>query len=392
MLRAQLDHIIGQVLEFNPGVSDILVSANKPLQAEVHGKLEDVSLNPDLGKLAPFQCESLAFCLMGQNARLFRDLVKRGSCDLAYELIGRARFRVNVFSQRGSYSIVMRQLSTKIPTLEELSLPLIFADMAKEKYGLILVTGGTGTGKSTSLAALIDVINTNFPVHIVTLEDPVEFSHPHKRGTVNQREMGLDFDTFESGLRAALRQAPKVILVGEIRDRETVEIALQAAETGHLVLGTLHTSDTGQTISRIIGMFPLAEEQLIRTRLSESLQYVVSQRLLSKVGGGRIAAFEILRSNLRIKDLIVNGETEEKTFYNVLATSNTYGMTTFDQYLINLFKDGVITEETAMLSASDKSHLGKMIDKVKTERGERVTNIDGLEIDDEYEINTKSAT
>ncbi len=392
MLRAQLDHIIGQVLEFNPGVSDILVSANKPLQAEVHGKLEDVSLNPDLGKLAPFQCESLAFCLMGQNARLFRDLVKRGSCDLAYELIGRARFRVNVFSQRGSYSIVMRQLSTKIPTLEELSLPLIFADMAKEKYGLILVTGGTGTGKSTSLAALIDVINTNFPVHIVTLEDPVEFSHPHKRGTVNQREMGLDFDTFESGLRAALRQAPKVILVGEIRDRETVEIALQAAETGHLVLGTLHTSDTGQTISRIIGMFPLAEEQLIRTRLSESLQYVVSQRLLSKVGGGRIAAFEILRSNLRIKDLIVNGETEEKTFYNVLATSNTYGMTTFDQYLINLFKDGVITEETAMLSASDKSHLGKMIDKVKTERGERVTNIDGLEIDDEYELNTKSAT
>lgn len=210
----------------------------------------------------------------------------------------------------------MRKLTSRVPTIEDLGLPDVFYKMAKEKFGLILITGATGTGKTTSLAALIDNINASFRKHIVTLEDPIEYVHTHKQGTVNQRELGQDFSTFASGLRAALRQAPKVILVGEIRDRETISIALEAAETGHLVLGTLHTSDTGQTINRIIGMFELQEERLIRSRLSESLKFVVSQRLMPRLGGGRIAAFEILKSTMRIKDVILNGESEEKNFYH----------------------------------------------------------------------------
>ncbi len=384
MLRSQLDHLIGQVLDFAPETSDIIFTAHKNLQAEIHGKLRDVPLRPELGQLLPYHTEAVSFALIGQNVRLYRDLINRGSCDLAYQLPGRSRFRVNIFSQRGSLSIVMRQLSSKVPTMEQLNLPPIFEDMAREKFGLILVTGATGSGKSTSLAALIDGINTNSPVHIVTLEDPVEYVHPHKAATVNQREMGADFDNFASGLRAALRQAPKVILVGEIRDRETIEIAMAAAETGHLVLGTLHTSDAGQTINRIIGMFELAEERLVRQRLAESLKYVVSQRLLPKVSGGRVAAFEILRKNLRITDLIVNGEREDKNFYNVLQTSETYGMITFDQYIFKLYEQGLVTEETAMLGGTDKSRLGQMLDKLKSSRGEKVTDIEGLVLDVEY--------
>lgn len=389
MLRAQLDHIIAQVLDFQPETSDIHFAAFKRLQAEVHGKLMDVPLRPELGALQPFQTEAVAFALMGQNMRLYRDLMERGSCDLAYSLTGRARFRVNVFSQSGSLSIVMRQLSSQIPTIDQLKLPILFKDMSRERFGLILVTGATGSGKSTSLAALIDEINDTLPVHIVTLEDPVEYKHNHKKALINQRELGLDFDDFNSGLRAALRQAPKVILVGEMRDRDTVEIALSAAETGHLVLGTLHTADTGQTVNRVIGMFELAEERLIRNRLAESLKYVVSQRLLQRVGGGRVAAFEILRKNLRITELIVNGETEEKTFYKVLQTSDAYGMITFDQYIMGLYTKGLITEETAMLAGSDKAVLGQMIDKVKSARGEKVTDIEGLTIDEEYDATIK---
>ncbi|MEW5772073.1 MAG: PilT/PilU family type 4a pilus ATPase [Thermodesulfobacteriota bacterium] len=384
MLRAQFDHVIGQVLDFAPGTSDIFFVAKKPLQAEVHGVLKDVSLRPELGRLTPFQTEASAMCIMGSNLRLYRDLVQRGSCDTSYELFGRARFRVNIFNQRGTVSIVMRQLSMDVPNPKKLGLPGIFEEMAREKFGLVLVTGATGSGKSTTLAALIDAINTQSPVHILTLEDPVEFVHPHKMGTVNQREMGVDFDSFASGLRAALRQAPKVILVGEIRDHETIEIAMQAAETGHLVLGTLHTSDTGQTINRIVGMFEPSEERLVRQRLGESLKFVVSQRLLPKVGGGRVAAMEILRNNMRIKDIILNGEQGEKNFYNVVEQGDAFGMRTFDQNIARLFKDGIISEDTANIYGSDKSRLMQMIDRIKSERGEKVTDIGGLEIDSDY--------
>ena len=384
MLRSQFDYIIGQIMDQAPDTSDIIFTVGKPVQAEVHGELQDILIDPPLGNLVPFQVEAMAMSMMGRNLRLYRDQLQTGSCDLSYELPGRARFRVNVFGQKGSLAIVMRKLSMKVPTMEQLNLPEIFKEMALEKYGLILVTGGTGTGKSTSLAALIDAINSQFAKHIVTLEDPIEFVHVHKKGVVNQRELGIDFDTFASGLRAALRQAPKVILVGEIRDRETITIALEAAETGHLVLGTLHTSDAGQTINRIIGMFELSEERLIRARLAESLKFVVSQRLMPRIGGGRVAAFEILRNNLRIKELILKGESEDKTFYNVIFDGDAYGMITFDQYLLNLFEQEIITEEIAMLNASDRSRLKQMIDKVKAKRGEKVTDIEGLELDLDY--------
>ncbi len=377
--------MVTEILHRYPDMSDVILTVGKPVQVEVNGRLQDVRLNPDPGPLVPFQTEALAMAMMGTNLRLYRDQVRSGSCDLSYELPGLARFRVNVFSQKGSLAVVMRKLSMQVPSLEDLDLPGIFNDMAAEKYGLILVTGGTGTGKSTSLAALINEINSRYSIHILTLEDPVEFLHPHKKGVINQREMGRDFDTFASGLRAALRQSPKVILVGEIRDRETISIALEAAETGHLVLGTLHTSDAGQTINRIIAMFELNEEQLIRSRLADSLKYVVSQRLLPRIGGGRVAVFEILSSILRIKDVILNGETEKKTFYNIIAAGQTYGMTTFDQHLLKLYKDEKITEDSAILCASDKSRLKQMIDREKSSRGEKVTDIQGLELDLDYD-------
>lgn len=387
MLRSQLDQIVEQILAQAPDVSDVIFTVGKPVQLEVHGELHNAQLQPELGSLFPFHVHEIATCLMGRNMRLFKDQVRTGSCDLSYELRGKGRFRVNIFGQKGSLAIVMRKLSMQVPTMEQLNLPDIFEEMAREKYGLVLVTGATGTGKSTTLAALIDRINSSQSKHVITLEDPVEFTHLHKGCTINQRELGIDFASFNTGLRAALRQAPKVILVGEIRDRETIGIALEAAETGHLVLGTLHTSDTGQTINRIIGMFELGEERLIRGRLAESVKFVVSQRLMPKKSGGRIAAFEILRNTIRIKELIGNGEEGEKTFYNVLEVGEAYGMTTFDQYLLSLFKKNLISEEAAMLNASDKSRLHQMIDKIKSERGEKVTEIEGLELDQSYDVN-----
>jgi len=278
----------------------------------------------------------------------------------------------------------MRQLPTKIPTIKELNLPPAFYEMTKEKNGFILVTGATGSGKSTSLAALLNEINEKYAVHVVTLEDPIEFVHPQKKATFNQRELGTDFDSFASGLRAALRQAPKVILVGEMRDRETVEIALSAAETGHLVLSTLHTIDAGQAINRIVSMFEHEEERQVRLRLADTIRWIVCQRLLPKVGGGRVAAFDILRNTLTIQDLIINGETEDKTFYDVMSKNTAIGMMTFDQSIAELYRKGLITEQTALTYATRKSVIRREIDTVKAQRGEKVSTIEGLTIDTEY--------
>jgi twitching motility protein PilT len=383
MTRPQFDALMTQVLELHPNVADVIITTGKPIQAEVDGELKDAVTTPDLGRLSALITKAMALALMGENARLQKALASKGSCDLSYALPGRGRFRVNIFSQRGSLALVLRRLPSRIPSMEELGLPPAFAEMALEKNGLILVTGGTGSGKSNSLAALIDRINETRAGHIVTLEDPVEFTHPHKKGTVNQRELGIDFDTFASGLRAAFRQGPKVILVGEIRDAETMEIALQAAGTGHLVLSTLHTTDAGATVNRILGLFSPQEERLVRMRLAECLRFVVSQRLLPKAGGGRVAAFEVLKNTLRVKELILQGENAERTFYNVLETSGTYGMRTFDQHFLALFEAGAIAEETALLSASDRSRLGQMIDRAKALRGEKATSLvlEGLEDD-----------
>ena len=385
MQRQHVDYILTSMLNAYSGVSDINITVDKPFQVEASGELKPVLLDPPIEKITPYQAEIFALNLINGDRRALRDLLIHGSCDISYQLEGKARFRVNIFSQKGCYSIVMRQLPTKIPTIKELNLPPAFYQMAEEKSGFILITGATGSGKSTSLAAILNEINEKYPVHIITLEDPIEFVHPQKKATFNQRELGTDFDTFASGLRAALRQAPKVILVGEMRDRETVEIALSAAETGHLVLSTLHTINAGQAINRIVSMFDLEEERQIRVRLADTIRWIVCQRLLPKIGGGRVAAFDILRNNLSIQDLIIHGETEDKTFYDIMEKNTAIGMMTFDQSIADLFRKGLITEQTALTYATRKSVIRRAIDMIKAERGEKTSTIEGLAIDTEYE-------
>lgn len=384
MKKQQIDNILTSMLESYDGVSDLLMTVDKPFQVEATGQLQSVPLNPPIEAITPFQAEIFALNIINSDRRLTTTLVREGSCDTSYQLAGKARFRVNIFSQKGYYSIVMRQLATRIPTIEELQLPQAFKKMPGERNGIILVTGATGSGKSTSLAAVLNEINETQPVHVVTLEDPVEFVHSQKMATFNQREMGQDFESFASGLRAALRQAPKVILVGEMRDRETVEIGLSAAETGHLVLSTLHTVDAGQTINRIVGMFEQEEEKQIRIRLADTLRWVVCQRLLPREGGGRQAVHEILGSNIRVKDTILNGEAEGKTFYEIIEGNRPFGMMTFDQCIVEHYKAGHISEETALSYASRKGVVGRMIDSIKSSRGEKTTEIEGLSLDDQY--------
>ncbi len=387
MRKQEVDHVLTRMLDSHTNVSDLNFTVGKPLQVESAGQLVPVDMNPPIKTLTPFQTEIVAMNLVNRDRRLTEALINRGSCDMSYSLPGKARFRVNVFSQQGHYSVVLRQLESKVPTIKEMGLPEVFFNISEELNGIVFVTGATGSGKSTSLAAMLEVINEKKSVHVVTLEDPIEYQHPHKKSTFNQRELGTDFDTFASGLRAALRQAPKVILVGEMRDRETVEIGLSAAETGHLVLTTLHTVDAGQTINRILGMFSIEEENQIRIRLADTVRWIVSQRLVPKVGGGRVAAFEILGSNLRVKDAILQGESEGKTFYEIMQAGKPFGMTTFDDFLVNLYEQGLITQDNALAYASRKGVTGRGIDTVKAARGEATTDIDTLQMDREYEKN-----
>ncbi len=384
MKKQEIDHILVRMLDYHRDVSDLNFTVGKPMQVESAGELIPVDIKPAFKALTPFQNEILAMNLINQDRRLTESLLTTGSCDLSYSLPGKARFRVNIFSQGGNISIVLRKLESKIPTIEERTLPKSMYQIAQEKNGLVFVTGATGSGKTTSLAAVLDQINETKSVHIITLEDPVEYQHPHKKSTFNQRELGLDFDAYSSGLRAALRQAPKVILVGEMRDRETVEIGLSAAETGHLVLTTLHTVDAGSTINRVIGMFPNEDERQIRIRLADSIRWIVCQRLLPKVGGGRVATFEILGTNLRVQDAILNGESEGKTFYEIMEASGAFGMVTFDSHLVGLYEEGLITQETAMAFASQRGIVGRGIDAIKSSRGEKTTDIEKLEIDRAY--------
>lgn len=387
MRKQEVDHILTRMLDSHTNVSDLNLTVGKSLQVESSGQLVPVDMNPPIKELTPFQSEIFALNLVNRDRRLTEALISHGSCDMSYSLPGKARFRVNIFSQQSNYSVVLRQLESKVPTIKEMGLPEVFYKIADELNGIVFVTGATGSGKSTSLAAILEVINENKSVHVVTLEDPIEYQHPHKKSTFNQRELGTDFDAFSSGLRAALRQAPKVILVGEMRDRETVEIGLSASETGHLVLTTLHTVDAGQTINRILGMFNIEEENQIRIRLADTIRWIVSQRLVPKVGGGRVAAFEVLGSNLRVKDAVLQGESEGKTFYEIMQAGKPFGMTTFDDFLVGLYEQGLITQENALAYSSRKGVTGRGIDTVKAARGETTTDIDSLHMDREYQKN-----
>ncbi len=384
MRRPEIEYMLTAMLDSSDNVSDLNISVDRPLQVESSGQLTKVTVTPDIDNLTPFQTEIFALNLVNSDRRLSQMLLQQGSCDSSYYLTGKARFRVNIFSQRGNYSIVMRKLATVIPTLKDLNLPEAFYKMPKEKNGLILVTGATGSGKSTSLAALLREFNETKSIHVVTLEDPVEFVHSNIKATFNQRELGGDFDTFANGLRAALRQAPKIILVGEMRDRETVELVMKASETGHLVLSTLHTVDAGQTINRIVGMFEQEEEKQIRQRLAETVRWIIGQRLVPKVGGGRLAIHDILGNNIRTKEAILVGESEGKTFYEIQEASVPFGMQTFDQAILKAYEEGLVTAENAELYSSRKAIVQRGIDRIKQTRGEKTTEIEGLSIDSGY--------
>jgi twitching motility protein PilT len=370
MRRPELDQILTTMLDSQPEVSDLNFTVDRPPQVEAYGELQPVVFDPPIEKLTPFQIEMIALNIIGDNLWQIEDLLRHGSCDTSYALGDRARFRVNIFSQRGNFSIVCRQLNTVIPTLEKLKFPDVFKEIPTEKTGLVLITGATGSGKTTSLAAVLNEINQSKAAHIVTLEDPVEYVHSHKKATFNQRELGVDFDSYSNGLRAALRQAPKVILVGEMRDRDTVKIALSAAETGHLVLSTLHTINAGETINRIMGMFEPEEQEQIRIRLADSLRWVVSQRLAPKIGGARHALVEIMGSNLRTQEAIRLGESEGKTFYEIIEASYTFGWRTFDQACLEAYEEGAIADETALLYCTKRSVVSRGLDNSRKSRGE----------------------
>jgi twitching motility protein PilT len=352
-----LTPILDKMLAVADNISDLNFSVGRPPQVEINGKLTPVEIK-GLRNLSPYQTEIIAMALLEGNADAARRLIQTGSTDISYAIPGRVRFRVNIFKQRSSVSIVMRVIPTNVPTIESLVLPPQIGDISHLKNGIVLLTGPTGSGKTSTLAAIIDKINQEYSYHIVTIEDPIEFLHSHKKSTINQRELGTDTPAFALGLRAALRQAPKVILVGEMRDMETTEIALEASETGHLVLSTLHTTDASKTVNRIIGIYPKSEEHVIRTRLANSFRYIISQRLLPRADGtGRLAAVEILKATPRTREYIEQGETEGKTLLEAMNDGELEGMQHFDQVIERLIRNGNVTQEDGLAFATNPSNL-----------------------------------
>ncbi len=356
MKNFNLDAILEAMLKMSERVSDLNFSVGRPPQVEIDGQLAPVNF-PGLPRLTPYQTEMIAMHMLRGDRELTRTLLANGSVDLSYSIPQKTRFRVNIFAQRGTYAIVLRVIPEGIPSLESLHLPAELGNICKLKNGIVLVTGPTGSGKSTTLAALINKINNEYAYHIITIEDPVEYMHKHIKSTVNQRELGADTKSFSLALRSALRQAPKVILIGEMRDVETIEIAMEAAETGHLVLSTLHTIDAAKTIDRIVGVFPKDQESQVRTRFAQSFRYVVSQRLLPKRGGGRLAVMEILKSTMRTRDYVLRGETDGRSLTDAMHDGLVDGMQTFDDQLEKLWNERVITREIALAYASNPTNL-----------------------------------
>ena len=369
------------MISSSEGISDLLFAVGKPPIVEEHGVLEEFPIDTPTGVLDATQIDQIAAHVMEGDERLKADLAKNGSCDCSYALADLARMRVNIFKQNGRPAIVMRKLQTEIPTIDQLGLPPIFREMIREKNGIIFVTGATGSGKTTTLAAMLNELNETQKIHILTLEDPIEFLHPHKEALFNQRQLGKDFPDFASGLRAALRQAPKAILVGEIRDRETMEIAMTASETGHVVFTTMHTVNAGQTINRVLGMFAKDEEQQLRQRLADTIRYVVSQRLVTKIGGGRLMVSEIMGSSLRTRETLLYGESENRTFQEIIEAGDTMGWHSFDQSLMKAFKADQITDETALIFCAHKIKMRRDLEMVKKLRNLSFEEPSGLQMD-----------
>ena len=348
--------LINAMLDSGKGISDLIFSPGRPPQVEQHGELTAVAVAP-LETMKADDTARVARDLVRGNEQALRSLHDHGACDLAYSLPHRSRFRVNVFRQRGSFAVVMRVIASRIPSLADLNLPDALKEIASLKNGIVLVTGPTGSGKSSTLAAIIDLINETRAEHILTIEDPIEFLHNHKKGTVHQRELHSDTPTFALALRAALRQAPKVILVGEMRDRETIEIALTAAETGHLVFSTLHTIDASKTVERIVGSFEAGDQQTIRTRLGSSFKYFISQRLIPKKESGRVAVLEILKSTMRTREYLERGEAEGRTLLDAMRDGELDGMQHFDGEIEKLIRAGTISMKTGLLYATNAGNL-----------------------------------
>src|SRR5690242_11663311 len=349
--------LIAAMIKSNAQASDLIFSPGRAPQIEVSGQLVELKYK-GLECLSAADTKSIAYDIMGENDHPLHKLDQEGSADLSYGLPGVGRFRVNIFRQRGSCAIVMRVIPDRIPSFEDLRLPSRLEEIVELKNGIVLVTGPTGSGKSSTLAAVIDKMNSEKAFHILTIEDPIEFLHRHKKATIHQRELHSDTPTFALALRAALRQAPKVILVGEMRDRETIEIALEAAETGHLVLSTLHTIDAAKTVERIIGVFPIAEQHSVRTRFGKAFRFIVSQRLLPKKDGkGRIAAIEILKSTLRTRDYVEKGEAEGKTLLDAMRVGGTEGMQHFDGEIEKLIRESVVDLQTGLAYATNPGNL-----------------------------------
>jgi twitching motility protein PilT len=349
--------VLRLMLHVSDKVSDLIFSPGRPPQIELAGKLQAVRI-PGLEKLTPAHTASIAKLMIGNQQAPVESLEKTGSADLSFSAPGEGRFRVNIFKQRGTHAIVMRVIPARPPNFADFNLPEQLKEIAEIKNGMVLVTGPTGSGKSSTLAAVIDLINQLKYYHIVTIEDPIEFLHPHKNSTIHQRELHSDTPNFAIALRAALRQAPKVILVGEMRDRETIEVALEAAETGHLVLSTLHTIDAAKTVDRIIGVFPKNEEKVIRTRIAQTFRFIISQRLIPKAdGSGRVAAIEILKSTMRTRDYIEKGESEGKSLIDAMEQGDQEGMQTFDSVIERMVREGILTKEGALPYATNANNM-----------------------------------
>jgi len=349
--------LLTAMLKGRENVSDLIFSPGHAAQVELSGQLVELPFR-GLERLLPQHTEQIAKDLLGNHSVAKQKLENEGSADLSYAVPSVARFRVNIFRQRGSYAIVMRVIPTKVPSFDALGLPPQLGEIVHLRNGIALVTGPTGSGKSSTLAAIVDRMNTERAMHILTIEDPIEFTHNHKKATVHQRELYADTPTFALALRAALRQAPKVILVGEMRDRETIEIALEAAETGHLVMSTLHTIDASKTIERIVGAFPLSDQQTIRTRFAKAFRFIVSQRLIPRKNGqGRVAVLEVLKSTLRTREYVEKGENEGKTLLDAMRDGSNDGMQFFDGEIEKLIRSGVIETEVGLSYATNAGNL-----------------------------------
>jgi twitching motility protein PilT len=358
---APTPNIIASMLQAAPKTSDLIFSPGRAPQVEVHGQLVQLKIK-GVGVLTAEDTARIAADLIGRNSLAVDKLKQEGSCDISYSLPKVSRFRVNIFTQRGTCAIVMRVIATEIPSFASLKLPSQLAEAAEVRPGIVLVTGPTGSGKSSTLAAFVNKINEEKACHIITIEDPIEFLHPHKRATIHQRELYTDTPTFPLALRAALRQAPKLILVGEMRDKDTIEVALEAAETGHLVYSTLHTIDASKTIERIIGVFPAPDQQSVRARLAKVFRFIVSQRLIPKRdGSGRVAAFEVLKSTLRTRDYVSKGESEGKSLLDAMRDGGSEGMQCFDDEIEKLIRRDELDMETGLAYATNEGNLRLML-------------------------------